>query len=102
MKKLTLKEVFESSQPLDIINQIQASFNHENHDEGRNFDYGQVKSDSNEGKMAKETCKSIMRNAKELENFLRNEDDIPEWCHSHLAVCEDRIQTVLNYLKSKG
>ncbi len=106
-KKMTLKEAL-SMEPMaaviDFANNISGQMNDEHHQgqEGRNFDYGQVKSDSNEGTMAKETCLTIIRNAKQLENYLRNSDDIPEWCQTHLAVAEDRLSTVLNYLQSKG
>ena len=70
-------------------------------DQGRNFDYGNVKSDSQEGRMAKQTLKTIIKNAQELERFLNNADDLPEWCHSYLAVIEDRLKTVNEYLQSK-
>ena len=106
-KKMTLKEAL-SMEPMaaviDFANNISGNMNQQYHEQGdgRNFDYGQVKSDSNEGTMAKETCLTIIRNAKQLENYLRNGDDIPEWCQTHLAVAEDRLTTVLNYLQSKG
>ncbi len=105
-KKMTLNEVL-AMEPMNAVisfaNQISDNMNQDyyNDQDGRNFDYGQVKSDSNEGKMAKETCMTIIRNAKQLENYLRNSDDIPEWCQTHLAVAEDRLTTVLNYLQSK-
>jgi len=106
-KKMTLKEAL-SMEPMaaviDFANNISGQMNHEysEKEEGRNFDYGQVKSDSGEGTMAKETCLTLIRNAKQLENYLRNGDDIPEWCQTHLAIAEDRLTTVLNYLQSKG
>ena len=106
-KKLTLNEAL-TMEPMaaviDFANQISGNMNqdYQQHQNGRNFDYGQIKSDSNEGEMAKETCLTIIRNAKQLENYLRNSDDIPEWCQTHLAVAEDRLTTVLNYLQSKG
>ena len=106
-KKLTLKEAL-NMEPMeaviDFANNISNNINQQYHEkeEGRNFDYGQVKSDSNEGTMAKETCLTIIRNAKQLENYLRNGDDIPEWCQTHLAIAEERLTTVLNYLQSKG
>jgi len=70
-------------------------------DQGRNFDYGNIKSDSQEGRMAKQTLKTVIKNAQELERFLNNADDLPEWCHSYLAVIEDRLKTVNEYLQSK-
>lgn len=70
-------------------------------DQGRNFDYGNIKSDSQEGRMAKQTLKTVIKNAQELERFLNNADDLPEWCHSYLAVIEDRIKTVNEYLQSQ-
>lgn len=110
MKKLSLKEAFDSQKGFDEIinfsNNIANQMNKEhemqiNNQKGRNFDYGTQMSDSDEGKMAKETCKSIIQNAQQLDNFLLNEDDIPEWCQTYLAVCQDRLRTVLDYLKSK-
>lgn len=114
MKKLSLKEAFDSQKGFEEIinfsNNIAQKMNQEHQQQmqnqqqtgdGRNFDYGQVKSDSREGQMAKETLKSIVRNAQQLDNFLRNEDDLPEWCQTYLAVCEDRLQTTLNYLQSR-
>jgi len=68
---------------------------------GRNFDYGHTKSDSHEGKMAKDTLYTIIKNAEELDQFLVNEDDLPEWCHYHLAVVEDRLKSVNEYLQSQ-
>ncbi len=105
--KITLNEAL-SMEPIDAVigftNQMSNNINqnYRQNQDGRNFDYGQIKSDSNEGEMAKETCLTIIRNAKQLENYLRNNDDIPEWCQTHLAVAEDRLTTVLNYLQSKG
>lgn len=69
-------------------------------DQGRNFDYGNIKSDSQEGRMAKQTLKTVIKNALELEKFLNNADDLPEWCHAYLAVIEDRLKTVNEYLQS--
>lgn len=112
-KKLSLREVFDSQKGFEEIinfsNDIAKKMNQETEQQmqnqqqgnGRNFDYGQIKSDSSEGQMAKETLKSIVRNAQQLDNFLRNEDDLPEWCQTYLAVCEDRLQTTLNYLQSR-
>lgn len=108
--KISLKEALNmvnmdtTNAIIDFANNISGKINNKYYQEkeGRNFDYGQIKSDSNEGTMAKETCLTIIRNAKQLENYLRNADDIPEWCQTHLAVAEDRLITVLNYLQSKG
>ncbi len=103
-KKLSLNEAL-TMEPMkaviDFANQISNNMNNNLQNDGRNFDYGQIKSDSDEGQMAKETCLTIIRNAKQLDSYLRNSDDIPEWCQTHLAVAEDRLTTVLNYLQSK-
>ncbi len=109
MKKLSLKEAFDSQKGFEEIinfsNNIANKMNQEyqnQQDQGRNFDYGQNKSDSGEGNMAKNTCKSIISSSQQLDNFLRDQDDIPEWCQTYLAVCQDRLETVLSYLKTKG
>jgi predicted transcriptional regulator len=69
--------------------------------EGLNLDYGQVKSDSDEGKMFKSTLKRVIKNAQELEKAISNSDDLPQWCHYKLAYANENIRTIHDYLLQK-
>lgn len=68
---------------------------------GRNLDYGKVKSDSREGDMAKKTLLTMAKDMYNLYNLLQDEDDLPQWCHYKLAKSSADLQTVTNYLSSK-
>lgn len=68
---------------------------------GRNLDYGSVKSDSHEGKMAKLTLLTMARDLYNLYIILDDEDDLPQWCHYKLAKSSADLETVSNYLASK-
>jgi len=68
---------------------------------GRNLDYGKVKSDSREGDMAKKTLLTMAKDMYNLYNLLQDEDDLPQWCHYKLAKSSTDLQTVTNYLSSK-
>ena len=70
-------------------------------DDGKNLDYGSVKSDSDEGKMFKSTLNRIIKNAKELEEAVSNSDDLPQWCHYKLAYAHENISTLYDYLIDK-
>ena len=68
---------------------------------GRNLDYGHVKSDSREGRMAKLTLLTMARDLYNLYTILNDEDDLPQWCHYKLAKSSADLETVTNYLSSK-
>lgn len=68
---------------------------------GRNLDYGRVKSDSHEGRMAKTTLLTMARDMYNLYRILDDEDDLPQWCHYKLAKSSADLETVTNYLTSK-
>ena len=68
---------------------------------GRNLDYGRVKSDSKEGKMAKTTLLTMARDMYNLYQLLNDEDDLPQWCHYKLAKTSADLSTVTDYLTSK-
>lgn len=68
---------------------------------GRNLDYGRVKSDSKEGKMAKTTLLTMARDMYNLYQILNDEDDLPQWCHYKLAKTSADLSTVTDYLTSK-
>jgi len=68
---------------------------------GRNLDYGHVKSDSGEGKMAKTTLLTMARDMYNLYTLLDDQDDLPQWCHYKLAKSSADLSTVTDYLTSK-
>ena len=68
---------------------------------GRNFDYGTQMSNSREGEMAKRTLLTMAKDLYHLYTSLRNEDDLPSWCHYKLARSQNELESVSNYLTSK-
>ena len=68
---------------------------------GRNLDYGKVKSDAGEGRMAKTTLISMGKDLYNLYMLLNDQDDLPQWCHYKLAKSSADLETVTNYLSSK-
>lgn len=68
---------------------------------GRNLDYGHVKSDAGEGKMAKTTLLTMGRDLYNLYTLLNDQDDLPQWCHYKLAKSSADLSTVTDYLTSK-
>ena len=68
---------------------------------GRNLDYGSVKSDSREGSMAKSSLMTMAKDLYQLYCALHDEDDLPQWCHYKLAKSQNELQAVTNYLTSK-
>ena len=70
-------------------------------DQGRNFDYGQQKSDAEEGKMMKKSLLVMAKDLVELHKFLDDQDDLPTWCHSYISVARDRLSVVKDYLTTK-
>lgn len=68
---------------------------------GRNLDYGHVKSDAGEGKMAKTTLLTMGRDLYNLYMLLNDQDDLPQWCHYKLAKSSADLSTVTDYLTSK-
>lgn len=69
--------------------------------QGRNFDYGNQKSDTDEGKMMKKSLLMSAKDLVELHQFLQDQDDLPTWCHNYIAIARDRISTVKDYLTTK-
>ena len=70
-------------------------------DQGRNFDYGQQKSDAKEGKMMKKSLLVMAKDLVELHRYLEDQDDLPTWCHSYISVARDRLGVVKDYLTTK-
>lgn len=68
---------------------------------GRNLDYGSVKSDAGEGKMAKTTLLTMAKDLYNLYKILNDQDDLPQWCHYKLARSSAELSAVNDYLSSK-
>ena len=69
--------------------------------QGRNFDYGEQKSDAKEGKMMKKSLLVMAKDLVELHQFLQDQDDLPTWCHSYISVARDRLGVVKDYITTK-
>jgi hypothetical protein len=54
-----------------------------------------------EGSMAKSQLKNIINHANELHNLLVDESNLPEWVQSKLAVADDHITTISDYMKTE-
>ena len=54
-----------------------------------------------EGAMARTQLQSICRNAQELVNMLKDDENMPEWVQSKITKAEDYISSVTEYLKSR-
>lgn len=65
---------------------------------GRHFDYGPTKSDSYEGRMAKQALRNIAKRASELEAALEDNDDLPGWVNSKIATADDRLDAAARYM----
>lgn len=55
----------------------------------------------NEGDMAKAQLRTIMDAAKELNDMLDDEENMPEWVQSKITKAADYIDSVRDYLKSE-
>lgn len=54
-----------------------------------------------EGAMARTQLQTICRNAKELVDMLKDDENMPEWVQSKITKAEDYLDSVTNYLKSR-
>ena len=54
-----------------------------------------------EGDMAKGQLRTMMSAAKELENMIGDDDNLPEWVQSKITKATDYIDSVRDYLKSE-
>jgi hypothetical protein len=54
-----------------------------------------------EGDMAKGQLRTMMSAAKELENMLGDDDNLPEWVQNKITKATDYIDSVRDYLKSE-
>lgn len=65
---------------------------------GRHFDYGPTKSDSFEGRMAKQYLRHIIQCASALEAALDDNDDLPGWVNAKIATADDRLTMATQYM----
>lgn len=73
----------------------------DHHDSGRMLDYGHVKSDSHEGKMARQALYDLATYGAELHDMLKDDDDLPQWCHYKIATARTNLAKVKHYLEYK-
>jgi hypothetical protein len=65
---------------------------------GRHFDYGPTKSNSFEGRMAKQYLRNIIRCATALEAALDDNDDLPGWVNAKIVTADDRLTVATQYM----
>ena len=70
-------------------------------DLGRLLDYGEVKSDSDEGRMAKQDLYKMAEYSAKLHEMLHDDDDLPEWCLKYIYLCSAGLSKVYHYLDYK-
>jgi DNA-binding ferritin-like protein len=54
-----------------------------------------------EGSMAKSQLKNIINHTQELHDMLKDESNLPEWVQSKLAVADDHLTTISDYMKTE-
>jgi hypothetical protein len=54
-----------------------------------------------EGQMARTQLQTTLRNAKDLIDMIKDNDNMPEWVQSKITLAQDYITTVRDYLQSK-
>lgn len=70
-------------------------------DLGRLLDYGEVKSDSDEGRMAKQDLYKMSEYSLKLHELLHDDDDLPEWCLKYIYLSSAALSKVYHYLDYK-
>jgi len=85
-EQLSLEDVIEDIFPAD-----------DSHNEaGRDFGYGE-----GEGRMTKSQLDKIARYSQSMHDKLLDDDDLPEWVQSKVAVAAENIGKVYHYLDYK-
>ena len=69
--------------------------------DGRMFDYGQVKSDSHEGRMSKAKLFRMGQWSQSLHDRLLDGDDLPGWVQDKITTAEDRLRSAFEYMDYK-
>ena len=70
-------------------------------DLGRLLDYGEIKSDSKEGLMAKQDLYKMAEYSTKLHEMLQDGDDLPEWCLKYIYLSSAALSKVYHYLDYK-
>ena len=65
-------------------------------EKGRDLGYGE-----GEGRMTKSQLSKIAREAQSLHDTILDEDDLPEWVQSKIAVAANSVSKVKDYLEYK-
>ena len=66
---------------------------------GRQLDYKRKGRLAYEGKTSRKELKRIKKYSHELDQMLRNHDDLPEWVESKITLANDYIAKVKHYLE---
>ena len=69
--------------------------------DGRMFDYGHQKSDSQEGRMSKAKLFRMGQMSQSLHDRLEDGDDLPGWVQDKITTAEDRLQSAYDYMDYK-
>ena len=69
--------------------------------EGRMMDYGHTKSDSSEGRMARQALYNVATYGAALHDMLEDGDDLPQWCHYKIASSRAGLAKVKHYIEYK-
>jgi hypothetical protein len=62
---------------------------------------GEVYGHGGKARMAKSQLYQIVKGATELHDMLNDDDELPEWVQSKIAVIEDNIDTIIGHLEYK-
>ena len=68
----------------------------------RNFDYGRVASDAQEGRMLRSTLRNLETDARAMRQMLKDDDDLPQWVHAKVQTSADRVNSAHRYLRAKA
>ena len=81
----------------DVIEDIFPADDHAHNDEGgRDLGYGE-----GEGRMTKSQLDKLARYSQSLHDKLMDDDDLPEWVQSKIAVASANVSKVYHYLDYK-
>jgi hypothetical protein len=70
-------------------------------DLGRNLSYSHKKSGDSEGRMTRSQLYKIGNYAQSLHDIIRDDDDLPEWVQSKIAVMDNDIGKIKHYIEYK-
>jgi len=80
----------------DVIEDILPADDHDTGSAGRDLGYGE-----DEGRMTKSQLDKLARYSQSLHDQLMDDDDLPEWVQSKVAVAAENIGKVYHYLDYK-